>query len=242
MSNLIPKHLLKKNKFDFRDSAFRSILEIMKKNKKVFVLTNDMGAKGLDDIKKKFPDRVINAGISEQNIASVAGGLAKSGNYVFIYGIISHIIFRSLEQIKVDICVPDLPVTIVAVGSGLSYGQDGPTHHGLEDIGITSVLPNLNVYNPSDYISTNQAIYECFKRKKPSYVRLDKERLPSLYNIKSKFSEFSFFGGNYKNLLIGSGISLWICLKIKENLDRKKIFYSILDIKKLTYYNEKKIS
>ena len=242
MKNLIPIRLLDKNKSDFRDYAFKPIYEIMKRNKKVFVLTNDMGAKGLDDLKLKYPERVINAGISEQNIASVAGGLAKSGNYVFIYGIISHIIFRSLEQIKVDICVPNLPVTIIGVGAGLSYGQDGPTHHGLEDFGIASVLPNLNIYNPSDYSSTYQAVNQCFKEKKPSYIRLDKEKLPSLYNIKSKFKEFSIFENDTKKLLVGTGISVWICLKIKENLEKKNILYSVLDIKKLTYLNEKKLA
>jgi len=242
LKDLIPKKLLDKNKSDFRDYAFKPIYEIMKKDKKVFVLTNDMGAKGLDDLKLKYPERVINAGISEQNIASVAGGLAKAGNYVFIYGIISHIIFRSLEQIKVDICVPNLPVTIIGVGAGLSYGQDGPTHHGLEDFGITSVLPNLNIYNPSDYTSTYQAVKQCFKEKKPSYIRLDKEKLPSLYNIKSQFKEFSIFENDTKKILIGTGISVWICLKVKENLEKKNILYSVLDIKKLTYLNEKKLA
>lgn len=241
MKNLIPIRLLDKNKSDFRDYAFKPIYEIMKKNKKVFVLTNDMGAKGLDDLKLKYPERVINAGISEQNIASVAGGLAKAGNHVFIYGIISHIIFRSLEQIKVDICVPNLPVTIIGVGAGLSYGQDGPTHHGLEDFGIASVLPNLNIYNPSDYSSTYQAVNQSFKEKKPSYIRLDKEKLPSLYNIKMPFNEFSIFKNDSKKLLVGTGISVWICLKIKENLEKKNIIYSVLDIKKLTYFNENKL-
>ena len=139
-------------------------MEIMKKIKE-FILTNDMGAKGLDDIKKKFPTRVINAGICEQNIASVAGGLAKTGNYVFIYGIISHIIFRSLEQIKIDICVPNLPVTIIGVGAGLSYGQDGPTHHGVEDIGISRVLPNLNLYNLQTLFQPIKCIFFFYKQK-----------------------------------------------------------------------------
>ena len=241
MKSLIPIGLLNKNISDFRDYAFRPIYEIMKKNKKVFVLTNDMGAKGLDDLKLKYPERVINAGISEQNIASVAGGLAKCGNHVFIYGIISHIIFRSLEQIKIDICIPNLSITKIAVGAGLSYGQDGPTHHGLEDFGIASVLPNLSIYNPSDYTSTYQAVKQCYRDKKPSYIRLDKEKLPSLYNIKDKFKEFSLFGEDTKKLLVGTGITVWTCLKIKENLKNKNISYSVLDIKKLTYFNEKKL-
>lgn len=239
---IVPKNLNKDNKSDFRDFAFKPIMEIMKKNKRVFILTNDMGAKGLDDIKKKFPTRVINAGICEQNIASVAGGLAKTGNYVFIYGIISHIIFRSLEQIKIDICVPNLPVTIIGVGAGLSYGQDGPTHHGVEDIGISRVLPNLNLYNPSDFVSTYQSVYSSFLSKKPSYIRLDKEKLPSIYKFNNKFNEFNYFGKNKRLLLVGSGISTWICLKVQELLKKKKIYCSILDLKKLSYIDEKKLS
>lgn len=239
---IIPENLNKNNNSDFRDYAFKPIMEIMRINKRAFILTNDMGAQGLDNIKKKFPTRVINAGICEQNIASVAGGLAKTGNYVFIYGIISHIIFRSLEQIKIDICVPNLPVTIIGVGAGLSYGQDGPTHHGVEDIGISRVLPNLNLYNPSDFVSTYQSVYSAYYSKKPSYIRLDKERLPSIYKPSKNFSEFNFFGKNKKLMLVGSGISTWICLKVQELLKKKKIYCSILDLKKLTYLNEKKLS
>lgn len=240
MIEIIPKKFTQNKKEDFRDYAFRPIFKIMEKNKKVFLLTNDMGAKGLDDLRQKFPERVINAGISEQNIASVAGGLAKSGNYVYIYGIISHIIFRSLEQIKIDICLPNLPVTILGVGAGLSYGQDGPTHHGIEDCGIASVLPNLNIYNPSDYISTYQAVLDCYRHKKPSYIRLDKEKLPNIYNLKDKFENMKTFGKHSQNLLVASGISLWICLKVKEIL-KKKINLLVLDFNKLTYFNITKI-
>ncbi len=241
MIEIIPKEFSKNKKEDFRDYAFKPLFQIMKKNKKVFLLTNDMGAKGLDELKEKFPKRVINAGISEQNIASVAGGLAKSGNYVYIYGIISHIIFRSLEQIKIDICLPNLPVTILGVGAGLSYGQDGPTHHGIEDCGIASVLPNLNVYNPSDYISTYQSVLDSYKLKRPSYIRLDKEKLPNIYKKKDKFESMKTFGKHSQNLLIASGISLWICLKIREILMKKKINFFVLDFNKLTYFNTSKI-
>ena len=82
----------------------------------------------------------------------------------------------------------------------------------------------LNIYNPSDYSSTYQAVNQSFKEKKPSYIRLDKEKLPSLYNIKMPFNEFSIFKNDSKKLLVGTGISVWICLKIKENLE-KKIFF-----------------
>ena len=82
-------------KYDFRDSIFNSVLEIFQNDPNTIVLTNDMGAMGLDKMRDIDPKRVINVGITEQNMFSVASGLALSGKYVFVYGIISHVIFLS---------------------------------------------------------------------------------------------------------------------------------------------------
>ena len=143
---------------DFRDAAFDPIIEIFKTDPDVVLLTNDMGAMGLDIIKKYAPKKVINVGIAEQNMVSIASGLALSGKKVFVYGILSHIVFRALEQIKLDVCLPKLPIIFICVGAGLAYGVDGPTHQGIEDICVLRSLPNLSIFNPADSFSTSEAI------------------------------------------------------------------------------------
>src|SRR5437870_4371883 len=113
---------------DFRDVCFNAIYNLITRDRNVLVLTNDMGALGLDKIRSRYAAQVINVAIAEQNMMSVAAGLALAGKKVFAYGIIPHITARCFEQIKLDICSMRVPVTIVGVGSGLSYGQDGLTH------------------------------------------------------------------------------------------------------------------
>ncbi len=220
-----------KPKGDFRDAVFGAIEAIMLTDVNTIILTNDMGAVGLDKIKEFAPTRVINVGITEQNMMSVAGGLAVSGRMVFVFGIISHLIFRALEQIKLDICVPNLPVIIIGVGAGLAYGVDGPTHQGLEDMAITRILPNLSIYNPSDCISTSKSIEFAYKSKTPSYIRIDKENLPNLYdNIISDNWKMFIHGQNSDGVILGTGMTTWASLHAQEILNTNKISCQVIDL------------
>ncbi len=173
---------------DFRDAVFNAVAEIMSKDRDVLVLYNDMGSMGLDRVRSEFPGRVINSGIAEQNMASVAAGLAMTGHKVFIYGILAHIFSRAFEQIRNDICLPNLPVCILGVGSGLSYGTDGPTHHALQDIAVMRTLPNMAVYNPADSFSAYALVKSAYELGGPAYLRMDKEQLPTLYGPGTDFS------------------------------------------------------
>ena len=82
---------------------------------------------------------------------------------------------------KLDICVQNLPVTIIGVGAGLAYGVDGPTHHGTEDINALASLPNIEILNPSDDCSARASVRFAFSLKTPCFIRMDKEQLPKLY-------------------------------------------------------------
>ena len=209
--------------FDFRDSVFDEIVEIFQRDTDTVVLTNDMGARGLDIMRRIDPCRVINVGITEQNMVSLASGLALSGKYVFVYGIISHVIFRAFEQIKLDICVQNLPVTIVGVGAGLAYGADGPTHHGTEDINAISSLPNIRVFNPSDDCSARHSMKYAYSLKVPCYIRIDKERLPRLYSTAPDLTQgFEIHGDKSEIVTIFcSGMTTWAGMQAKELLKEK---------------------
>ena len=230
----ITKDLAASEKFDFRDSIFDSILDIFEKNLDTIVLTNDMGALGLDKMREIDASRVINVGITEQNMVSVASGLALSEKYVFVYGIISHVIFRAFEQIKLDICVQNLPVCIIGVGAGLAYGVDGPTHHGTEDIGALSSLPNIQIFNPSDDCSAREVIKFAYSLKTPCFVRMDKEQLPRLYPDGVNLT-VGYEVHGYKNdiVVICSGMTTWTGLKAKEILNEQyKVNITVIDLLK----------
>ena len=126
---------------DLRDSVFDEVIKQAKKNKKIIFLCNDMDVFSLINFKKKYPNRVINVGVSEQNLVNLAAGLASQGYMPVIYGILPFIIYRCFEQIKFNIDSMRLKILYIGIGAGHSFSWDGPTHYGVNDIGL---INNLN--------------------------------------------------------------------------------------------------
>lgn len=112
-------------------------------------LTGDVGFMALEPLRDAAGQRFINAGIAEQNMVSVAAGLAHAGLKPWVYSIAPFVYARAFEQIRNDVCLHDLPVFLVGNGGGYAYGVMGPTHHALEDYGTLLGLPNLRVYVPA---------------------------------------------------------------------------------------------
>ena len=219
---------------DFRDAVFNSLHEVMRADINTVCLTNDMGAMGLDAIRAEFPERAINVGIAEQNMISVAGGLALAGKSVFVYGIIAHVTARCFEQIKLDICVPNLPVTIIGVGAGLAYGVDGPTHHGVEDVAIMRALGNMHIFNPADGISAFAAVKTCHASRRPSYLRMDKEVLPPLYEKDHDFSSgMSVLVEGIDAIIISTGVHSWTARDAALALSQEGFSVKAIDLFRL---------
>lgn len=217
---------------DFRDSAFETIHALASRDPRVYVLTNDMGAQGLDRLRKDFPNQTINVGIAEQNMMSVAAGLAIEGRRVFVYGIIAHIIQRAFEQIKLDICCSPKAVTLVGIGSGLSYGGDGPTHHGNQDLSLTHSMPGMTVYNPADAVTTRAAVRMSYEAATPGYIRLDKEQQHPLYDV-----AFDGFGDGccfvlpcQKTNIIATGILVHRAVQAAKACTAKGLPVGVLDL------------
>lgn len=163
---------------DIRDALFDEVYNIAKNDKDVVFITADADAFSLHKFKEDFPDRFINVGVAEQAMVNIASGLALSGKKVFIYAIIPFITMRVYEQIKVTICSMNLPITIIGAGAGLSFSNDGPTHHAIQDISIMRTLPEISIYNPFDAFTAKNCILEAYNDNKPSYIRLDKGEFP----------------------------------------------------------------
>jgi len=126
----------------------------------------------------KFPERFVQVGVAEQNLASVASGMAAMGKIPFISSFSIFSPGRNWEQIRTTICYNDQPVKIASTHSGLTVGPDGGSHQALEDIALTRVLPNMIVISPCDALEAEKATIAISKVSKPTYLRLTRDKTP----------------------------------------------------------------
>lgn len=152
-----------------------TLTKLARKDKNIYLLSADMGFSVFEDFQQEFPDRFMNMGVAEANMASVAAGLALSGKTVYIYSFAPFVSMRCFEQIRIDICYHNANVKIVGLGGGLTYALEGPTHHSIEDIAIMRALPNMTVICPGDPVEVKLAIEASSYQKGPMYIRIGKK-------------------------------------------------------------------
>lgn len=155
-----------------RNSLIKTICEEAQINDNIVILTGDLGYHVLDKFSDMYPDRFINCGIAEENMTSVAAGLALEGKCAFTYSIGNFCSLRCLEQIRNDICYHNANVKIVALAAGFAYGALGMSHHATEDIAAMKVLPNITVFSPCDPIETRAVTKAAIELNTPCYIRL----------------------------------------------------------------------
>ncbi len=158
-----------------RNAFAEEMTRLATTDKRVVVLSGDIGNKLFDKLKAVDEKRFYNCGIAEANMMGVAAGMAMSGLRPFVYTITPFTTTRCFEQIRVDVCYHHAPVVIVGTGSGLSYSELGPTHHSLEDIAILRTLPGMRVLAPCDASELRQALHEVLKDDSPTYIRIGKK-------------------------------------------------------------------
>jgi transketolase len=161
-----------------RNVFCQSLVEASRIPEFVF-LTGDLGYKALEPLRESLGARFINAGVAEQNMVSVAAGLARSGLQPWVYSIAPFAYARPFEQIRNDICLHGLPVVVVGNGGGYGYGVMGATHHALEDIGVMVSLPGMRAYVPA-FDSDLRAMVELLMRTpRTAYLRLGLSEEPA---------------------------------------------------------------
>ncbi|MBI3032065.1 transketolase family protein [Candidatus Woesearchaeota archaeon] len=162
------------------------VVEAGKKNKNVVVLCCDLtDSTKSADFKKQFPQRFVEVGVAEQNMAGIGAGMAVEGKIPFIS---SYAVFnpgRNWDQIRVSICYTNANVKIIGAHAGISVGPDGATHQALEDIAMMRVLPNMTVLCGADYDQTKKLIIKAAKYKGPVYIRFGREKVPKVTTAKT---------------------------------------------------------
>jgi transketolase len=164
-----------------RTETIDALTDFARANPDVMLLTADLGYSVLERFAEALPAQYVNVGVCEQAMVGIAAGLALSGRRVVLYSIANFPTLRCLEQLRNDVCYHDLPVTVIAVGGGLAYGAQGYTHHGVEDLGIMAMLPNMAVASPADPLEAVALLPQLLDRRRPAYLRLGRSGEPVLH-------------------------------------------------------------
>ena len=226
-----------------RNTFFDEVYKLAKNDKDIIVLMSDTGATVFEEFRRNLPDQCVNVGIAEQNLIGIAAGLTMNGKKVYCYGIIPFVTSRCHDQIRVDLCCQNLPVTIVGVGVGYDYSTLGPTHHGIEDIALMRVLPNMEVYCPSDnYMTKGLVRYLDKVQKGPVYVRVDRTGEPEFNLIQKDYNKgYNILHRGKEIVILATGRMVWTALQVRDNLSNF-LDVGVIDVYRLKPLNESLLS
>lgn len=185
----------------FSDTLF----ELAKEDRDIIVLTSDSrGSASVENFAKYLPEQFIDVGIAEQNLVSIASGLAGCGKKPFVFSPACFLTTRSIEQIKIDVAYTGRNVKLIGVSGGVSYGPLGSTHHALEDIAFMRAIPNMTVILPSDANQTRILVKKLVSYIGPVYVRMGRNPIEDVYS--DKYIPFEIGKGNV--LLDGEDVTI----------------------------------
>ena len=159
----------------------KTLLELAKKDDRIFMVLADIGYGEIEPFAQAFPDRYFNVGVAEQNMTGIACGIAMEGNIPVTYSIANFPTLRCLEQIRNDVCYHNANVKIVIIGGGVAYGPLGISHHSTEDLAIMRALPNMVVLAPSDLAEASEATKAMIKYDGPIYYRCGYKKEPPIH-------------------------------------------------------------
>ena len=205
---------------DLRDLFFTYLVNEMKKNSRILLLSVDMGSKVINANIKNLKNQYINIGVSEANGISLAAGLASRGYIPFVYGISSFIFNRPRAQIRHDAIIANNNINIIGSGAGLTYSQDGPSHHPVEDYMALTSFPNSKLIIPFDKSSSIKANKIALQKKTTNFIKIDKG---TTYNL-----NFEYKYGFYYKLRSKKKWIFTTGMEVNSIINNKKYFdYSI---------------
>ncbi len=216
-----------------REYWAKALVELGRKRKDIVVLSADLSSSVKTSLfAKDFPERHFNVGIAEQNMMSIAAGLAACGKTAFASTFAAFGTGRVYDQIRQSIAYPKLNVKIIATHAGITVGGDGATHQIVEDLALMRALPNMTVIVPADAPETYRAIKAVADYIGPVYVRMGRANIPTITNSKGKFKigKATVLRDGDDVSLIGTGIMVSRCLLAAEELKKHKISARVIDL------------
>jgi transketolase len=170
-----------------RTAFVRALIDEAERDDRIVLLTGDLGFMALEPFRDQFPDRFYNVGVAEQNMIGVATGLADAGFVPFCYSIVPFAVLRPYEFIRNGPVLHGLPVRVVGMGGGFEYGSAGPTHYGVEDVGVMRLLQDMAVVAPADPEQVAGAMAALTDWPGPAYLRLGKNDRLSVPGLNGRF-------------------------------------------------------
>ncbi|MFH2106152.1 MAG: transketolase C-terminal domain-containing protein [Candidatus Micrarchaeota archaeon] len=211
----------------------KGLVELGEKDPNVWGLSADVTeSTRMHYFAEKFPERFVQVGVAEQNMAGVAAGIAACGKTAFIsaYGVFSP--GRNWDQIRVSICYNDVPVIIHASHTGVTVGPDGASHQALEDVASVRPIPNLIIEAPCDMEQAKKAVFALAKTKKPGYLRTSRETAPVFTTDKTPFviGKANVYRDGKDIAIFACGMVVYESLKAAMQLEKEGISCAVIDM------------
>ena len=218
-----------------RQAYGETLRDLGKTDKNIVVLEADLGKSTMSEMfRQEHPERYFQVGIAEQNMASMAAGLALAGKTAFIHSFAVFASGRAYDQVRSSVCIPALNVKVCGSSAGLSDFGDGKTHQSIDDIAIMRVLPNMTVLSPVDAVETVQMVKTMCREenKGPCYIRINRNDLPVYTNPDEEYHI-----GRMKQIRDGSdvavfatGVMVSLAVKAAEYLEKEKISVRVVNV------------
>ena len=215
-----------------RDGFGQGLVLAAQANENVVGLCADLTeSTRMQEFAEKFPNRYFEIGVAEQNLVTVAAGMAHEGKIPFTSSYATFSPGRNWEQIRTTICYNDVPVKIIGSHAGLSVGPDGATHQALEDIAIMRALPNMIVISPTDSIEARKATEAIARINKPCYLRLSRDKVPVITTESTPFEigKAEIFHEGNDVTIIATGQMVYKALQVAKELQLHKISVRVIN-------------
>lgn len=222
------------NKIPNRQAICEVLMEKSAADKDIVVLCSDSrGSASLAPYAKEYPEQFVEVGIAEQNLVSIAAGMAKCGKKTFVASPACFLSTRSFEQAKVDAAYSNTNVTLIGISGGISYGALGMSHHSAQDIAAMAAVPNMRVYIPSDRFQTACLINALLEDEKPAYVRVGRNPIEDIYeegNVPFEMDKATVLSEGDDLLIVACGEMVRPAIEAAKLLKEDGINAAVLDM------------
>lgn len=223
-------------KEELREVMVQTLSDEVKAGREINVLVSDSTSTSkIKPFQQKYPDRVINVGIAEQNLIGIAAGLSLGGIIPITANAAPFLIGRSNEQVKNDICYSQTNVKMIGLNPGFAYGSLGATHHSIDDISVLLGMGNISILAPSDPEETRQIFRYAIRTEGPFYIRLDSIKVPDIHKADYKFvpGQSVFLQQGSDISIIALGTALYDALEAVHNLQQAGISSELISLPSL---------
>ena len=239
MSHTTPTATLpdKPTLYDCRDAYSRALEAMAAADPRVCALVSDsVSSTKLKNFSQSFPERFVNVGIAEQNLVGVAAGLANSGMISYACAASCFLTGRAMEQVKIDLGYSRSNVRLCGMSSGMAYGELGPTHHSIEDLAWTRIVPNLAVVVPADPVETAAAMHYSLNHQGPMFLRISRMPVPAIHpeGFEFKLGKANTLREGNDVTLMANGVMVSRALTAAEMLAERGIHARVLNMSSMS--------